>query len=138
MGVDLEEDLKRKMVELNLCAADSRKSPLTGYLHTHASLPDAWDAIPLLENFCYVLALFRSRQTERIAEGKILLERLLAFEVNGNFPIYLHEYPLCKDRQMGLDILPVLHWLQKEFHGALGPVLFKRVKLLTCRILSQA
>ena len=90
MGIDAKEDLKRKMIELSLSAGLKRRSKETGYVHLHHSDPESYHTIPLLENFSFVLALFRSRISEHILEAKSLLEQLLFFEVNGNFPLYLH------------------------------------------------
>ena len=120
MGVELEEDLKRKMIELNLSAAAIAQSPQTGYIHLNYEEIARSDTIPLLENFSFALALFRSRLTENVFKGKALLEKLLAFEVDGNFPVYLHEYPQCKDRDFSLEILPVLHWVLFHFRERLA------------------
>src|ERR1700733_5507295 len=106
MGVEIEEDLKRKMVELNLTAGRKAQSEQTGYIHLNYECEDKHDTIPLLENFCFVLALLRSRLTDHVLEGKTLLGKLLAFEVDGNFPIYLHDFPECKDRDFSLTLLP--------------------------------
>jgi hypothetical protein len=133
MGVELEEDLKRKMIELNLAAARHWQSPQTGYIHS----PTSNDTIPLLENFCFALALFRSRLADHIVEAKTFLEKLLAFEVDGNFPVHLHEFPQCHDRTLSLELLPVLHWILTDFRPALGETLTVRLELLLSRIVSH-
>lgn len=138
MGVELQEDLRRKMVDLNLSAALKRKSQETGYVHFNPLSKESRDTIPLLENFCFVLALCRSRNAESLAEGKCLLEKLLVFEVDGNFPLYLHDYPQCKDRVLGLEILPLFHWLLQEFRVALGEVLSLAIEKCVTRIVSHA
>lgn len=138
MGVELQEDLKRKMIDLNLSAALKRKSSETGYIHFNSVSKESKDTIPLLENFCFALALFRSRNTEFLAEGKMLVEKLLVFEVEGNFPIYLHEYPECKDRVFGLEIFPVFHALLQDFTFALGERLASSIEKCKARILSHA
>ncbi len=140
MGVEMIEDLKRKPVELNLAAAKKRKSSQTGFIHyCYASLPeDRQDTIPLYENFCYVLALFRSRLSEHVLEGKALLEKLIAFEVGGNFPIYIHDYPECKDRSLSLHLLPALHWMLHDFSPVLGESLSVQLQELISRILFHA
>lgn len=137
MGVDLDEDLKRKMVDLNIAAARKMQSPQTGYVHLNYESHDRHDTIPLLENFCFALALFRSRISESVLEGKTLLENLLVFEVEGNFPVYLHEYPQCKDRDFALSLLPVFHPLIADFRTALGEPLSIRLEMLIGRILSH-
>ena len=80
MGVDLEEDLKRKMIELNLAAGRKSQSAQTRYVHLNYESETVHDTIPLLENFCFTLALLRSRSAEQVLEGKALLEKLLVFE----------------------------------------------------------
>ncbi len=129
---------RRKSIELNLLAAKELLSAQTGYIHYHYDTRQKGDTIPLLENFCYVLALFRSRLADPIQEGKTLLEKLLAFEVDGNFPVYLHEYPQCKDRDFSLEILPVFHWLLKDFRAVLTEPLAERLDMAIGRILSHA
>ncbi len=137
MGVNLEEDLKRKMVELNLNAARKAQSPQTGYIHLHYEAEDRHDTIPIFENLCFVLALFRSKISDNVIVAKTLLEKLLVFEVDGNFPIYLHEYPECKDRDLSLNLLPVFHWILTDFATALGQILSNRLEVLIGRILSH-
>ena len=110
-----------KMPELALKAGRKRQSKQTGFVHFE-------DRIPLLENFCFALALFRSRLSENVLEAKALLERLLHFQVEGNFPIYLHEYPRCHDTFRGERILPALHWILTDFQAVLEGELKNRLK----------
>lgn len=138
MGIDLTEDLKRKLIELNLNAARLAQSPQTGYLHLNYESEERQDTIPLLENFCFALALMRSRLADQIIEGKALLEKLLVFEVEGNFPVYLHDFPQCKDRVFSLNILPIFHWILKDFRSALNESLAVHLEMLIFRILSHA
>jgi hypothetical protein len=138
MGLEVEEDLKRKMIELNLTAARSFQSPQTHYIHLNYESHERHDTIPLLENFCFALALIRSRLAENVLEGKTLLEKLLIFEVEGNFPIYLHEFPQCKDRAFGLELLPIFHFLLGSFRATLGEPLATQIEMLIGRILSHA
>lgn len=137
MGIDLEEDAKRKLTELHLRAAASMQSAQTGFLHLCYETPGCRETIPLLENFCYVLALFRSRLADSILEGKALLIKLLAFEVEGNFPTYVHEYPQCKQRALGLDIAPLLVALARDYRVCLKEEL-PHLKDLIQRILTKA
>jgi hypothetical protein len=138
--LDNLEEMKRKPVELNLAAAKKRKSAQTGFVHyCHASLPgERHDTIPLYENFCYALGLLRSRTSEHVLEAKSLLEKLAAFEAGGNFPIYLHEYPECKDRSLSLHILPILFWTLRDFRLVLGEALCTQLEELVERILLHA
>ncbi|MBI3236961.1 MAG: hypothetical protein HYZ48_04600 [Chlamydiales bacterium] len=135
-----EISVKKRLIELHLLAAKKRKSPQTSFIHHHPTALDAGvrDTIPLFENFCYVLGLFRSKTAEQILEGRGLLERLLAFEVGGNFPIYLHEYPQCKDRALSLELLPVFDGLLREFQQVLGQHLQDLLENLILRILAYA
>ncbi len=131
------ETLKRKPIELNLAAGKSALSPQTGYIHLNYESDDRYDTIPLLENFCYVLALLRSRIAENVLEAKAFLEKLLIFEVEGNFPIYLHEFPQCKDRAFSLELLPIFHWMVIDFRLSLGDALATHLDRLIARIISH-
>lgn len=139
MGISFEEDQKRKVVELALKAARSRLSSQTGYVHFYIEDPFfiKQDTIAILENFYYVHALFRSKLIENVQEGKTLLEKLLAFEVNGNFPIYLHDYPLCKDAQFSSSLLPIFFHLTRDFSFALGDALREKIESLSERIVNH-
>src|SRR5689334_2034105 len=117
MGVDLEEDKKRKVIELALRAGKKRQSPQTGFVHHYYEAEEQrHDTIPLFENFCFVLSLLRSRQSENMLEGLGLLQKLLKLEQDGNFPVYFHEFPVCRDGLLGIKLLPVFHAIQHDFH----------------------
>jgi hypothetical protein len=135
--LELEEEIKRVPIELNLLAAKKRRSAQTGFVHLCYESQDQHDTIPLYENFCAVLALFRSRISEQVVEGKALLDRLLAFEVEGNFPVYLHDYPQAKDRCLSLHLLPVFHWMLTDFHAILGERLNTHLEALILRIIDH-
>ncbi len=124
----IQEETKRKLIELNLLAAKKRKSKHTGFVHYCYEEQDVKETIPVIENACYALALFRSRLTENVLEGKLLLEKLLPFEVDGNFPLYLHEYPLCRDRSIALQLIPVFYWILQSSAPLLGKELQERLK----------
>ncbi|MES2199476.1 MAG: hypothetical protein V4489_04855 [Chlamydiota bacterium] len=136
MGVSLEEDQKRKIIELALQSARKRLSPQTGYIHLYAEDPYnvRQDTVPSVENFSYVYALFRSKLVENIQEGKNLLDKLLKFEVEGNYPVYLHQFPTCEDTQLSSLLLPYFFYLTKEFEVALGGVLMGQIEALIARI----
>lgn len=136
MGLSLEEDQKRKIVELALQAAKKRVSPQTGYIHFYGEEPFniRQDTIPTVENFCYIYALFRSKLVENIQEAKILLDKLFAFEVEGNFPVYLHQFPTCEDTQLSSHLLPIFFYLVRDFEIALGEVFLGKIKAVTSRI----
>lgn len=66
---------------------------------------------------------------EQAREAKALLDRLLGFqnlhetEGCGNFPIYLHEYPVCGNDTTGLQLLTPFYWILHHFGTVLGALL---------------
>jgi hypothetical protein len=134
------EEAPRKNLELHSEFAKKRISPQTGFLHLFTETPSAVEqnTIPLLENMYYVLGLFRTRLSDPIIEGKLILEKLLAFEVEGNFPIYLHHYPSCKDRSLSIHMLPVFYYLLHDYRQVLGKELTRKLEDLTARIVTHA
>lgn len=98
----------------------------TNWIHWHVERGTGGQAcvtIPILENFLYTLALFRTNSIDRVWEARGRLERLLAFHVRGNFPIYLHEYPNCQDPLQGIKVASVLYFLLKHQGVHLGKIL---------------
>ncbi|NDE82065.1 MAG: hypothetical protein EB051_00395 [Chlamydiia bacterium] len=140
MDLLLKEDKRRKLIEMHIEAVKKRISPQTGFLHLFYEDPLSLhqQTIPFLENMYYVLGLCRTRLTDPILEARQLLDKLLAFEVEGNFPIYLHEYPLCKNRSLSIELLPVLYYLERDYCLVLGEDLLKRLKALSSRIVDRA
>lgn len=112
----------KTLVEFALQAGRKRQRKQTGYVHH--SYESCWahehDTIPLYENFCFALALFKSRLSENVLEGKALVGQLLHFQVEGNFPVYLHEYPVCKNPHLGGRIRVVLQAILQGFYLVLG------------------
>lgn len=130
-------ELKRqtKAIDLAFHAARKRQSPRTGFVHFFPMDETVSDTIPIFENFCFVLALFRQKTAETVLEGKELMDRLLDFQApNGNFPIYLHEYPRTWDKLMPLKIAPVLVQILRHF----GSVLNSETKEKIEKVLSKA
>jgi hypothetical protein len=127
-------------IELTLKAARKRQSKQTGFVHfCYESVPgDPHETIPLFENACFALALFRSSLNDDIQEGKVLLDKLLAFEVEGNFPVYLHEYPHCKDRFLFLRMASAFFPLFQEFSSILGEELSEKLSKTIERIKANA
>ncbi len=132
-------NLERQLNDLALAAGRKRQSQQSGYLHLFYSVQDeeVHHTIPLVENVYFVLALFRSKTSEHMVEAKELLNRLLFFQdpVDGNFPIYVHEYPQCKDRFLGVQILPVFYYILDEFHTILGQDLKQRLLLAASKLM---
>lgn len=137
----------RQLVDMAINSGRKRQSPQTGFIHYcyHSQDDETHLTIPLVENFCFALALLRSRTIENVNEAKIILEGLLHFQnrdaegiAAGNFPIYIHEFPICKDRFIGLNIGAVIYWILKQFHMVLGVELKKRLEDCLTRLLQHA
>lgn len=118
-------ELQRHLIDLAVAAGKKYAHPETGYVTI--SEGESQGFVPLYENFLYVLALLRSRKQENVLEAKRLLGQLLYFQQTnesvahiGSFPIYLHEYPKCKDALQAVHILTLLYWIEKEFGHVLG------------------
>jgi hypothetical protein len=113
--------------EQALEAGRNQQSAETGFVHgsyhSHSR-----DTIPIEENFLFSLALLRSRLSENVQEAKRILERLLSYQVEGNFPIYLHEFPTCYNRYTSAEVLAPLYWILFGYHHVLGDSLKKKVE----------
>ncbi len=123
--------LGKQLNDLALTASRKRQSSQTSFVHIF--YPDTGEdiqqTIPIVENTCFALALLRSKTSEQMIEAKDLLERLLSFQnpTEGNFPVYIHEYPICKDRFLGAQLLPLFFYILNEFHVVLGADLKQRL-----------
>lgn len=131
----------RQLIEIAICCGRCWQSPQTGYIHYCYTQQDenVQHTIPVYENFLFALALLRSRTVENVSDAKDLLRRLLHFqsaeaEAGGNFPLYLHDYPFCKDRLIGVHVLVPLYWIFKNFHHVLGPELKQSLKAALLRL----
>lgn len=113
-------ELMRKLIDLSVSAGRKRQTAQTGYVHYHYHEEEPHLTIPIAENLYFALALFRTRTVENIEEAKSLLERLLHFQQEGNFPTYLHEYPVCQNRCFGVQLLIPFYWITAHFHHILG------------------
>jgi len=126
----MDEYLK-KINDLCLNAAEKRVSLQTDFLHLkyHAVADDLNLTIPVLENFLFALSLFKTRTVENIHKAKALVEKLLHFaSSDGQFPVYLHEYPECKDHYLAISLIAPLYWIYKDFHQILGNPLRQRLE----------
>lgn len=103
------------------------QSEETGFMH-HSYRSDSLQTIPTSENFSFVLALLRSRLGDNIQEAKGLLNKFLSYQVDGNFPIYLHEFPILYDRWRAVEVLPAMIWIAKGFHHVIGEELKKKLE----------
>ena len=110
-----------KSLELALKAGRLLQNPVTHFVHHSFEHPDmAESLIPIYENFCFALTLFRTKTADHVLEGKALLERLFAFQTEEGFPIYLHEYPVVKSRKQGERLAVIAQFLLNDFSHVLG------------------
>lgn len=120
-----------KAVELALKAGRKRQSEITRFVHFCTEHPEkSHETIPTYENFCFALALLRSRLAENVLEAKALLEKLLAFQVGEEFPVYLHEYPHCRYAGLKSKLAPVVFFILRDFQTVLGDKLRERLQAL--------
>lgn len=98
------------------------QSKETGYIHTFYGKTEApHQAVCVLDNLLFALALCRQKTVDGVTEGKELVEKLLAYQSKeGFFPAYLHEFPNTYDRHIGADLLPPLFLIYQHFHHVLG------------------
>jgi len=126
-NIEPQTALVKGLGEWGLAAGRFYQSSQTGFVHLYQGEKEQQaQTIPLLENVLFVLALFRSRTIEQVQEAKKLLRHLLAFqnkhasESEGNFPIYQHEFPVCRDYAIALQMLAPMYWILKHFGHVLG------------------
>lgn len=141
----MTSDLIKTLGEWAVAAGRQLQSAQTGYVHDyHGDSRLGAQTIPLVENALFVLALLRTRLVEQIQEAKGLLTGLLAFqnlqghETHGNFPVYLHEYPNCRDTTVGLQLLAPFYWMYKHFGHVLGSHLKQQLEQSICLILEYS
>lgn len=136
----------RQLIELATSCGRKYQNEQTGFIHYFYTKEDEKDngAIPVYENLLFALALMRSRSADTIQEGKALIEKILPFQNRleeiglGGFPIYLHEYPHCKDRLIGIRLLPVFNAILRQFHHVIGSSLKAKMIETTRLLLTQA
>lgn len=104
----------------------------TGFVHYCAESKDgiSHDTIPIYENSLFALALFRSRLSDHVLEAKHLIERILAFEKEGDFPTYVHEYPNIANPYLSLHLLPIFFWILHDFSHVIGELKEKLVRMV--------
>lgn len=113
----------RTVIDKAIAYGRKRKSAQSGFIHFCYGVAEEGihHTIPTLDNFLYALALLRSRTVENVLEAKEIVEKLLHFQINsGAFPIYLHDYPVCKERYLAVNIGLILCRMLKEFAPVLG------------------
>ena len=114
------------MIELALDAGHRYLSAQTNLIHFCYEDERSKETIPIFENLCYVLALFRSLTQANVQEGKERLKHLLSYRSEaGHFPTYLHQYP--KDSGSYRTLYP-LFLLDKHFHRVIEEPLRSEVQ----------
>lgn len=129
-------DLARKLNEASLTAFRKRLNDQTGYIHLlyHHKDDKPEVTIPVMENFLYAWALLRSKTAENILEAKNHLDKLLPFQAELGFPVYLHEFPQVKDRVLNFHIYALLAGILKGFQGVLGHELKGKIEAAMQRL----
>lgn len=130
----------RQLVELAISCGRKHQNEQTGFIHfCYTKEDEQGDAtIPVYENLLFALSLMRSKNADTFQEGRSIIEKILPFQNfieeagKGCFPVYLHEYPLCKDRYMGIRLLPVFYSIFKYFNHVIGAHL-KATLIESCR-----
>jgi len=142
---NMSHDHSRNLAEWALAAGRFFQSPQTKFIHLYYGESSDLRAqtIPIIENVLFVLALFRSRLVEQIQEGKGLLKQLLAFQQKqeedlGNFPVYVHEYPICHDPALSIQLLAPFYWILKSFGHILGSDLKQQLEQTMCLALKYS
>lgn len=128
----------RVLNELSLRCAQKYLSSQTGYLHYchHQGEESVHLTIPTYENLLYVYALLKTKTFENIAESKKILQNLLCFQAeSGNFPVYLHQFPQCNERLLGLELLVPLYHIYTQFKLVLGDLLNLTLKNAVIKLL---
>lgn len=115
-------DLYRKILDVALQSCRLHQSKVTGFVH------DTPETISLYTNALFALALLRQKTQESIQEAKFVLDRFLSFQnESGNFPEYMHDFPVCRNHQNAAKMLLPLRIIQKEFAHILGEALSKKL-----------
>lgn len=76
--------------------------------------------ISIVDNALYALFLFESKTRDEALEARSLLSHLLHFQVDGQFPVFLHQYPEVHDALIGADLLCVFAQILKRHRLAVG------------------
>lgn len=143
----METDPIKALIEASIAAGRHFQSPQTEFVHYyyHADKVEGiHHSIPVMENILFALALLRSRTIENMTEGRAILEKILPFqshgieESEGHFPIYLHEYPVCLERGLGIQLLVPFYWILKQFGHVLGAALKGKLEEVIEKLLQYA
>lgn len=123
------QEIHKELNDLAIQEFRSIQSKETGFAHSFYGKSEApHQAVSVLDNLLFALALCRLKTIEGVQEGKALLEKLLAYQSpDGFFPVYLHEFPFTYDRHHGASLLPVLFLIHRYFHRVLGTEITKKL-----------
>lgn len=119
----------KPFIENALLEAAKAFVPATGYLHYN-------EQIPLYDNVLYVCCLFESKQTEQMKEALRLLDKLCAFERDGQFPRHIHEYPTPASPNHQIELYASLRLLHNRFATIMDATLSQKLTMLLDRMRS--
>ncbi|NGX58659.1 MAG: hypothetical protein K940chlam3_01567 [Chlamydiae bacterium] len=126
-----EIDLVRQLVELAVTSGRSHQSPQTNFVqYCHQSQDEGVNhTIPVYENVLFALALIRMQTVADVNEAKEIIGKIVGFQnlETGNFPTYIHEYPVCRDHYVCVHLLAPLYWVLKGFKKVLGKELIDQI-----------
>ncbi len=88
-----------------------KQSAQTGFIHQA-------DAIPIYENLCFILSLFRTHTAVQVKEGIELLKRVFPF-FRGGFPFHLHDYPTLAPPSYQIRCSMPIYWIMKLYRSIL-------------------
>ncbi|MCB1213214.1 MAG: hypothetical protein KDK40_02845, partial [Chlamydiia bacterium] len=135
------DDRSRQFVDMALSSGRKYQSTRTNLIHYNPQCLDdpSYDSAPLYENFLFALTLLRDRSQPNLREARQLLDRLLHFQMTctpdedalGNFPLYLDQYPQCRNPSLPVKLLPICYWILKEFQLMIKRPLAERLKQST-------
>jgi hypothetical protein len=115
-----------QIIDLAISSGRHFQSKKTGFIHAYEGDEECRDTIPILSNLYFALALISSHSIPKVQEGKFILSRMLQFQNRtdraslGNFPLYLHEYPISRDRLLAIKCLFPLHWISVRYSSILS------------------
>lgn len=116
----------RDLLNHSLIEGKARKKKETQWVH-YCYEGEGDTTIPIYENSCFILALFRSKKVEAMLEAKKRLDHLLDFQVSsGLFPTYLHEFPRATHRHLAIHLLVPFFWIQTHFKNILEKPLLEK------------
>lgn len=138
--MDVAFEISKKLNNLNLQAALKRQDKDTGLIYFDEKNPFhlATKKVPFIENLAYVLALFNHKNLDGFHAGEKMLEKLLFFYKEGNFPKYIHDFPIYESPYTGIYAYPYLFQILKNFKPYLKAEIYEKVKSIAFAIQSTS